>query len=111
MIASNVASPVHLFRTSAETASALNTRSGASRTQPPCASLCTRRTPRGSRGRASAAMAVGASLTVLVLRYEGAGRNVPGRHIGMIERIQHRPQYVAFEHKRGQHLLLLAGRA
>ncbi|MSO68514.1 MAG: hypothetical protein EXQ82_12155 [Pseudolabrys sp.] len=37
-------------------ASALKMRSGASRTHPPCASLCVRRTPRGSRGFASPAI-------------------------------------------------------
>ena len=47
-MAANVASPLHLFTTLAATAPALNTRSGASSTQPPCASLCTRRTPRGA---------------------------------------------------------------
>ena len=51
-IASSVASPVHRFNISTVIASALNTRSGASRTQPPCASLCVNRTPRGSRGKA-----------------------------------------------------------
>ena len=44
-IASRVASPVHRFNISTAIASVLNTRSGASRTHPPCASLCDRRTP------------------------------------------------------------------
>jgi hypothetical protein len=47
---------------SAAIGSALKTRSGASSTQPPCASLWTSRTPRGSRGRASVAMMVAGSL-------------------------------------------------
>src|SRR6516162_7401499 len=125
MIASNVASPVHLFRTSAETASALNTRSGASSTHPPCASLCTRRTPRGSRGRASGAIAEGVSFMagprlscseslqfhLLGGRYESARRHVLRCNIGMIECVQHRPQHVAFEFERGQHLCLRLRRA
>ena len=60
MISPKVASPVQRLTISTAIASALNTRSGASSTQPPCASLWTSRTPRGRRGRASAAMAAGA---------------------------------------------------
>src|SRR2546423_7138595 len=55
-ISFTVASPLQRFTISAAIASALNTRSGASSTQPPCASLCVRRTPRGSFGFASAEM-------------------------------------------------------
>src|SRR6202044_507028 len=62
-IASSVASPVQRLTISTAMVSALNTRSGANSTQPPCASLCTSRTPRGSRGRASAGIAGGVSLT------------------------------------------------
>src|SRR5665647_1060346 len=40
-IVSTLASPLQRLRISTAMASALNTRSGASRTQPPCASLCT----------------------------------------------------------------------
>ena len=49
-IASTLTRPVQRLRMSTAMASALNTRSGASRTQPPCASLFTSRTPRGRRG-------------------------------------------------------------
>ena len=52
-ISFTVASPVQRLTISAAIASALNTRSGASSTQPPCASLCVSRTPRGSFGLAS----------------------------------------------------------
>ena len=52
-ISFTVASPVQRFTISAAIGSALNTRSGASSTQPPCASLCVSRTPRGSFGFAS----------------------------------------------------------
>ena len=55
-IAANVASPVQRLRISTAIASALNMRSGASSTQPPCASLWVSRTPRGSRGLASGAI-------------------------------------------------------
>src|SRR5215211_4662001 len=58
-IAANVASPVQRLRISTAIASALKTRSGASRTHPPCASLCVSRTPRGSFGLASSDMAGG----------------------------------------------------
>src|SRR5262245_43641211 len=56
MISPKLASPVQRLMISTAIASALNTRSGASSTQPPCASLWASRTPRGSRGRASAGM-------------------------------------------------------
>src|SRR5262249_12812658 len=188
-----VASPVQRLTTSAAIASALNTRSGASSTQPPCASLCTSRTPRGSRGRASGGMwgvgsviwrspqrlgcriwqvggatgshprlegegrpperseggrggvaatqqiqyricvscwvsphpgslrsptlplqgrvapsarrgsefvALAAPVSWLLLRHEGAGRNVLGRPVGGVEGVQHRPQHVAVEPQR-----------
>src|SRR6266446_8681695 len=80
-------------------ASALNTRSGASRTQPPCASFCTRRTPCGRRGRASGTIGVFWSIMLLLLlvRHEGARRDMPRRHVGVMERIEHRPQHIAFE--------------
>src|SRR5436305_3906293 len=55
-ISATVASPVHRFTISAAIASALNRRSGASSTQPPCASLCVSRTPRGNFGFASPTM-------------------------------------------------------
>src|SRR3974390_235775 len=57
-IAAMLASPVQRFKISTATVSALNTRSGASSSQPPCASLCVSRTPRGSFGRALSATSV-----------------------------------------------------
>src|SRR5579871_241208 len=112
-MSAKVASPVQRFTISAAMASALNTRSGASSTQPPCASLCTSRTPRGSRGRASSAMADGTLLierSSLVPRHEGARRNMPGRDISMIKRVEHRPQYIALEFERSEHAVLRLGR-
>src|SRR4051812_43250072 len=53
-----VASPLQRLMISCAGPSALNTRSGASSTQPPCASLCVRRTPRGSFGFASTAIVI-----------------------------------------------------
>jgi hypothetical protein len=57
-----VTSPVQRLMISAAIASALNTRSGASRIHPLWASLWTSRTPRGSRGRASEGMGALGSL-------------------------------------------------
>src|SRR5262245_12454264 len=112
MISPKVASPVQRLMISTAIWSALKTRSGASSTHPPCASLWVSRTPRGRRGRASAGMTVPGSLTAVLLGlgHEGAGRNVLGRNIGMIERIEHRPQHVALELERSQHRLLGVGR-
>ena len=62
-IAASVASPVQRLRISAAIASALKMRSGASSTQPPCASLCVSRTPRGSRGLASGAIEASSAAT------------------------------------------------
>ena len=42
-------------------------------------------------------------------RHESAGRDVLGRHIGVVQRIEHRPQHVALEFQRLQHGLLLLG--
>src|SRR6266404_3391251 len=58
-----VTSPVQRLMISAAIGSALKTRSGASSTQPPWASLWTSRTPRGRRGRASGVI-VGAAAGV-----------------------------------------------
>src|SRR5258707_484891 len=67
-ISTSVASPVQRLITSTAIGSALNTRSGASSTQP-CASFCTSRTPRGSRGRASGAMALAILVSLVVLEH------------------------------------------
>src|SRR5262249_42834408 len=64
---------------SAAIASALKTRSGASSTQPPCASLWTSRTPRGSRGRASEAMTVLGSLNRCSSRLAARRRRAGGK--------------------------------
>src|ERR1700738_5563709 len=84
---------------------AANPRSGASSTQPPCASLCTSRTPRGRRGRASILTA--SAMAGLLPRQKSAQREVRRRHIGVMERIQHRPQHAALEFECAQHGLLL----
>ena len=63
--------PVQRLRISTAIASALKMRSGASSTQPPCASLFTSRTPRGSRGFASGAIG---SVSVTSFLRSGAGR-------------------------------------
>ena len=49
--------------------------------------------------------AVSSSVSVIrylssVLRHEGAGRNVLGHHVSVVERIEHHPQHVAFEFER-----------
>src|SRR5262249_5399332 len=41
-----------------------------------------------------------------VSRHEGAGRHTLGRNIGIIERIEHRPQHVALEFQRAQYRTL-----
>src|ERR1700737_563722 len=106
MISRTLASPLQRLMISAAIASALNTRSGASSTQPPCASLCTSRTPRGRRGRASI-LTASAMAGPLLPRQKSAQRDVRRRHIGVMERIQHRPQHAALEFECAQHGLLL----
>ena len=44
-------------------------------------------------------------------RRERAGRYFLGIDVGVLQRVAHRPQHAAFEFERGQHLLLLLGRA
>src|SRR5258708_7541950 len=114
-MAAKLASPVQRLTTSAAIWSALNTRSGASSTQPPWASLWTSRTPRGRRGRASGKIDGAAAGGVTwgspfffslppkrgggeaLPRDEGARRKVLGHHGGMGERGEPHPQHVAFE--------------
>ena len=106
-MSATLASPVHRLRISAAIASALMTRSGASSTKPPCASLWTRRTPRGRRGRARAEPPRGR----LAHASSAFGANAPGGvfwcNMGIIQCIEHRPKHTAFEIERSKNRLLL----
>src|SRR3954469_13688731 len=43
----------------------------------------------------------------LLLRHESAGRNVPRRYVGKMQRVEHRPEHAALEVERGEHGALL----
>src|SRR6266446_872461 len=65
---------------------------------------------RGGSFFSSPSPACGGGNKKSLLRHEGAGRNVLGHHVSMVERVEHHPQHVALEFERLENERLLLRR-